>query len=226
MSNRKHLSITEIFQLIGDIFVDLLKKPPDYYDSLVNKGMTKLQPITEKLLFISGDVAKELHSEEINPVHLIISMLCIQESDAYNTLNDSDIVERKLLPFVKSRSNLELDHPYTGIPDISEDCKQVLIHTVEIAREKNHRFIGTAHILIGLMRFESEEINQILEHFDVQAKDIVKQAEYYLADDNTYERKLSLELIEQVNSITHRKIRIKQGLQSFGFGQSTKQGDE
>lgn len=147
------------------------------------------------------ELAENFKSREINIVHVLLGMTMTrsENTDAFNTLHDYDIIEAKLSPFIKSKKTSfmpEADGDVTFL-DLSDDVKRMLEFSIDTARRKGHLHIATGHLLIGLMRLESEIIDEILAHFDVQKKDITKRAEYYFDDAESSEQQMMKKQIEQ-----------------------------
>lgn len=91
----------------------------------------------------------------------------------------------------------ELEPPDSSHLLLSDSIKKVLELSVGSAREQGLFFIGTASLVVGIMRLESENINTILAHFDVQRQDIIEQAESYALKDDNFEKQSSHEYLAQ-----------------------------
>lgn len=213
--------IESIFEFLSEFIIYVLGIAIDHND-LVSK-MKRFDDPARDVLRFSSAVASEKLSDEITLVHLLIGMLRAKNSDACNTLEDFGIIESKLAPFNTTSSEHRVSGEGNYSPELSENIKRILELSVQIARKQGQSVISTSQLLIALVQYESDTVIDILKHFDVQAKDIVKRAEFYLADESTYEHSL----IRQQNSILGRSLKaertkqkIKSRLQSWGLIES------
>lgn len=156
------------------------------------KTMERFINTSRQVLLISQTIAEDFKAQEITISHIFLAMTRLETCEAYLALTDFDIIDTKLTPFIKSKQK-PLD--MVGSLDLSADTKKMLELAVDTARRKGHHYIGTAHMLIGILRLDSEEINALLEHFDVETKEILKRAEYYLDHANSIEQQEAQQLL-------------------------------
>ncbi len=199
------------------------------HDFLIHNKMARFVESARDILIYAQMNAIDLSSKEVKPVHILFGMTRAKKSHAKTVLSDFDIIESKLLPFIKSKqipdeTVVNVDNAY-----LSEEVSLILERSVSLAREQGFSVIGTGHLLIALMEDESEIITEILKHFDIQSKDITKRAEYYLNDEATYEYKTIAKQTSEIHDAflyEERKNQIKSRLRNFAFGIPNKQKDE
>lgn len=221
----------KIFRLLSDLLFALVETfiSSVTYDDTPSGKMGRFTKPALDILTFSKIIALELSDEVITLHHLWIVMTRTKDSDAYNTLEDFDIIESKLLPFLSMK---QIDKGSADISqqlDLSENYVKVLELSVDIARKRNQSVISSSALLIGLIQFDSEAVKIVLNHFEVEAKEIIKRADYHLSDSSSYEHtfiKSQVSRLQVASKYQQRKKRIKSTLQSFGFGQSTEQDDE
>lgn len=139
------------------------------------------------ILSLSQEVTEEFEAYMITPAHMLLGMTRATDTDARDILAEFDIIASKLAPFVKAKQAPAQPDNAPEI-ELSDDIKRTLEMSVDTARRRNDHFIGTPHLLIGLLRSKIESIDTILHHFDVEEKAIIKFAESYMDEDNAPER--------------------------------------
>lgn len=152
--------------------------------------MERFTDSSRLILTLTENVAKEFNSSKIMPVHLLLAMTRAPETDAFLALDDYHIVESKLLPFVKIKRPPQAKN--ADVIELSDTVKRMLELSVVSAREHGHFWIGSGHMLVGLMRYEKDDmITDVLEHFAVRRKDINQRASEYLKDYESLDPKIT-----------------------------------
>jgi|GEM_PF-6938539 len=134
------------------------------------------------ILLLTQEVTEEFGLFEITPSHLLLGMTRATDTYACEILAEFDIISSKLAPFVKAKQPPAPTTDFPESPQLSDDIKRILEVSVDAARRRNDHFIGTPHLLMGLLRCQLESIETILHHFDVESKAIIKFTESYLDD--------------------------------------------
>jgi len=116
-----------------------------------------------KVLALSRDESARLHHEYVGTEHLLLGLLREGEGVAFEVLQklDADLtgisetVERTLK---RGRDDVKIgpDRPYTS------RAKKVLELAMAEAREQHHSYVGTEHLLLGLLREEKGIAAQVL----------------------------------------------------------------
>jgi hypothetical protein len=115
-----------------------------------------------KVLAMSREESIRLGHEYVGTEHILLGLLREAESAAVTVMRnlevDLDAVQAKILKVVK-RGNLppgERDLPYTT------RAKVVLELAMSEARELQHRYVGTEHLLLGMLREQKGIAAQVL----------------------------------------------------------------
>lgn len=155
---------------------------------MANK-VERFTPIARKLLSYAQELTEEFGNNTISVEFFFLAMTVHKNTNAFIVLDEFDIVETKLRPFIRGKFFSQLDPLAKNIQvlDLSDESKEVLQLAVNSAGKQELSFVGTASILIGMLRLESDNIDTTLKHFDVQRKDIIKRAEYYAVQEDTLE---------------------------------------
>lgn len=147
------------------------------------KTEERFTPVARRLLSISQELAEELRCQLIEPEFILLAMTHLENTDAYHILDDFDIIRSKLQPYLEKTIFPEFTDTFdSNLPhiDLAHTTIKVLELSVEFARGFGIHYISSVGLLIGLMRIESENMDKILAHFDVQRKDVIKLAKSML----------------------------------------------
>lgn len=162
------------------------------------------------ILNLTEEVAKEFNSSKIVPVHLLLAMSRAPETDAFLALDDYHIIESKLLPFVKIKrppQAMKADNV-----ELSDAIKRILELSLDSARQHEHFWIGSGHLLIGLLGYEKDDlIGDVLDHFAVHRVDIIQRTGEYLSDYASPEQKLTehQQAVLQPGKVSHETISLR-----------------
>jgi hypothetical protein len=119
-----------------------------------------------KTLMFSREEASRLHHEYVGTEHLLLGLLREGEGVASTVIAsrniDPDAIRAKVEEIIKAGSTSNPtgpDLPYTS------RAKKVLEFSMLAARDLEHAYVGTEHILLGLLREEKGVGGQVLMSF-------------------------------------------------------------
>lgn len=156
------------------------------------KNLESFTPIARQTVTVAEELAKVLKIKLITTELLLLALASIEDSDAFNALDDCDIIASKLRPFLETTvfPKLEKSDSDSYQLDLTADVRKVLELSVDSARRQGVYYISTAHLLIGMMRLNRENINTILAHFDVKRQDVIELADAHARKSDTPEKDL------------------------------------
>ncbi len=139
-----------------------------------------------KVLSLARDEAGRLHHDYIGSEHILLGLIREGEGVAAAVLSqiglDLDTIRIKVEELVKpGGSTLTIgDVPYTSV------AKKVLEYAIEEARAMKHSYVGTEHLLLGLLREDSGMAAKVLSALGVNAE-IVRQETLKLLGGESFE---------------------------------------
>jgi len=119
------------------------------------------------ILQMAREEATRLHHEYVGTEHILLALIREGEGVAAAVLTnlnvDLEVVQQKIEETVKKGRTViaRTDLPYTS------RAKKVLELAMSEARELNHSYVGTEHLLLGLLREEKGIAAQVLEDVGV-----------------------------------------------------------
>ena len=123
-----------------------------------------------KVLSLARDEAGRLHHDYIGSEHILLGLIREGEGVAAAVLSqiglDLDTIRIKVEELVKpGGSTLTIgDVPYTSV------AKKVLEYAIEEARAMKHSYVGTEHLLLGLLREDSGMAAKVLSSLGINAE--------------------------------------------------------
>src|ERR1043165_2562486 len=125
-----------------------------------------------KVLAMAREEAARLHHEYVGTEHILLGLIREGEGVAAAVLQnlsvDLDEIQQKIEETVKKGKAAQAtgpDLPYTS------RAKKVLELAMAEARELNHSYVGTEHLLLGLLREEKGIAAEVLGQLGVSLED-------------------------------------------------------
>src|SRR5690349_13240785 len=114
-----------------------------------------------KVLTMAREEAARLHHEYVGTEHILLGLLREGDGVAAEVLRNLNVeledIQQKIEETVKKgKAPQATDQPYTS------RAKKVLELAMGEAREMNHSYVGTEHLLLGLLREEKGIAAQVL----------------------------------------------------------------
>lgn len=136
-------------------------------------------------------LAVELDSTDINPEHLLLSLLLQKGSIGGEVLRKSSMSGEELRRVLKLADDLDsfgmeleedlvTDKDDDDTPKLSADSKRVIEKAVLTANINEHKYVGTEHLLAGLLQIGSPAIAAVLAEQHVNASELQTQIEEIL----------------------------------------------
>ena len=114
----------------------------------------KFQRFTERarrVMHFAQEEAQRLQHNYIGTEHILLGLVREGEGVAAKVLKSFDVDIEKVRQAVEQIIKRG-DHPVSGEVGLTPRAKKVIEMAVDEARHLNHHFIGTEHLLLGLLR--------------------------------------------------------------------------
>jgi ATP-dependent Clp protease ATP-binding subunit ClpC len=116
-----------------------------------NERFVKFNEQVRKVLGLAQEEAQRFNHTYIGTEHLLLGLIRLGDSTAARVLRSLDVELGKVqsaLEFVLAQSR----HQIASKIGLTAGAKKVIELTVVEARGLNHKYIGTEHVLLGLIR--------------------------------------------------------------------------
>lgn len=141
---------------------------------MANNKMERFTQRARRVLSIAQEAAEELKHSTIDTEHILLGLVREEGGIAGHVLRASGVEQQKVQELVE-----ELTHATprkAGMTaELSPDTKRVLEMGVDEARQLGHHYIGTEHILLGLLRFQSGVGIDVLKRLNLSLEEIRDQ---------------------------------------------------
>ncbi len=116
----------------------------------------------QKVIVLAQKESRKLNHDYVGTEHILLGLLSLNEgvaAEALKTLGvEKDKLRRRIIEMVGEGDNILL----SGERPMTPRAKRVLSLAVKEANELGHNFVGTEHILLGLIREEEGVANRVL----------------------------------------------------------------
>lgn len=129
-----------------------------------------LQRFTErarKVMGFANQQAQHSHHEYIGPEHLLLGIVEEGNGIAASILKELDVDLTLLRKEIEQLTPPGADSAVIAKLPQTPQLKKVLDHAVEQARKMHHNYVGTEHLLLGLLLEPDTIAAQALAHFNV-----------------------------------------------------------
>src|SRR5215211_3083222 len=136
-------------------------------------GMERFTQRARRVLSLAHQEAERSRNNNIGTEHLLLGLMDEEGGVAGRVLRElgmtSDRVHEVIRRVTSSSSSFDPNRV-----ELAAETQQVLEHAVDEARRLGHHYIGTEHILLGLVRVDSTAL-EVLRRLGVTAEQIRRQ---------------------------------------------------
>ena len=127
-----------------------------------------LTPRAQKIInILAQEEAKRLNHDKLNPEHILLGLIRQADGIAIETLKSLGVDLGDLRRDIESSIQKSRGIMLLGEVPPSPRVEKILRYSAEESKSLGHTYIGTEHILLGILREENSKAAMILEHRDV-----------------------------------------------------------
>lgn len=130
---------------------------------------------TKQVIKLAKREALKLNHSYLGTEHLVLGLMKLGQGIAVNVLRNLNIEYDTLLAEVELVVGYGPEIQVYGDPALSGKCKKCFELANEEALALHHNYVGTEHLLLGLIRLQDSAAAQILENLGVNLKEIRKE---------------------------------------------------
>src|SRR6266478_2054682 len=125
-----------------------------------------------KVMQLANQEAQRLNHEYIGTEHILLGLVKEGSGVAANVLKNLDIDLRKIRLEVEKIVQSGPDMVTMGKLPQTPRAKKVIEYSIEEARNLNHNYVGTEHLLLGLLREQEGVAAQVLMNLGLKLEDV------------------------------------------------------
>jgi predicted nucleotide-binding protein len=141
-------------------------------------GMERFTQRARRVLSFAHQEAERARNNYIDPEHLLIGLIDEEGGVAGRVLRELGPTPESVRKTVKQITSSSASFDPSRV-ELAADTQQVLEYSVEEARRLGHHYIGTEHILLGLVRVEGTAM-EVLRRLDITADQIRRQTRHVM----------------------------------------------
>lgn len=136
-------------------------------------GMERFTQRARRVLSFAHQEAERAHHNTIGPEHLLLGLMDEEGGMAGRVLRELGITVERLRAVIHNVTSVS-SHFDPNRVELGVQTQQVLENAVDEARRLGHHYIGTEHILLGLVQVDSTAM-EVLRRLGVNADQIRRQ---------------------------------------------------
>lgn len=135
-------------------------------------GMERFTQRARRVLTLAHQEAERLRQSTINTEYLLLGLIEEEGGVASRVLRDLGLEPERVREIVE---NLSTVGESTGKIELSPGVQEVLESAIEEARRMGHHYIGTEHLLLGLLHSSEGQAAEVLRRLGVTPEQIRRQ---------------------------------------------------
>jgi ATP-dependent Clp protease ATP-binding subunit ClpC len=143
--------------------------------------MERFTQRARRVLSLAQEEAERLRYNYIGTEHLLLGLIREEGGVAGRVLRELGLEPRRVADLVERMAGPGQRMPFSKI-DLSPGTKRVLELAVDEARRMGHHYIGTEHILLGLVRQNEGIAIDVLRHFGITPEQVRRQVRQVLQE--------------------------------------------
>src|SRR4051812_41252331 len=125
-----------------------------------------------KVMQLANQEAQRFNHEYIGTEHILLGLVKEGSGVAANVLKNLDVDLRKIRLEVEKIVQSGPDMVTMGKLPQTPRAKKVIEYSIEEARNLNHNYVGTEHLLLGLLREQEGVAAQVLMNLGLKLEDV------------------------------------------------------
>jgi len=125
-----------------------------------------------KVMQLANQEAQRFNHEYIGTEHILLGLVKEGSGVAANVLKNLDIDLRKVRTEVEKLVQAGPEMVTIGKLPQTPRAKKVIDYSIEEARNLNHNYVGTEHLLLGLLREQEGVAAQVLMNLGLKLEDV------------------------------------------------------
>lgn len=118
-----------------------------------------------RILLGAGDEAERLQNQAIEPTHLFLAMLRVENSVAYRTLAELKVDYDRVLVVAQATNPGEPSAP--DKLDLAPETKRLMETALQIARKRGDNDIGSEHLLLAVAKGEDKSVRFLMRQINL-----------------------------------------------------------
>ena len=156
-----------------------------------------------KVMQLANQEAQRLNYEYIGTEHILLGLAKEGDGVAANVLKNLNVDLRRVRLEVEKIVQAGPDPVHPGKLPQTPHARKVIEYSIEEARKLEHKYVGTEHLLLGLLREQEGVAAQVLVNMGLRLQDVREEVLELLGQtiDQAKEDETSVELPVEIQQI-------------------------
>ena len=146
-------------------------------------GMERFTARARRVLSLAHQEAERLNQEKVGTEHLLLGLIQEDGGVASRVLHDLGMEDDRIQEIIERLTDRNIEKP-TQI-ELGADTQLVLESAIEEARRMGHHYIGTEHLLLGLVNANTGLSVDVLKKLGLTAEQIRRQTRRVLQENSS-----------------------------------------
>lgn len=131
----------------------------------------------KNVLARSITLASTMHHKHVEPVHMFLSISQENGSIAFEILQKNEILEKKIIECLEDKISIEHEEKsdQKTLPNLCNQAKKVIEKAMVLAYKEGHTYVGTEHLLFGLLSIKDANLSTLIKALRIVKKDLLAQ---------------------------------------------------
>jgi hypothetical protein len=143
--------------------------------------MERFTQRARRILSLAQEAAEALKHNVIDTEHMLVALVREEGGVAGRVLHNLNVETKRVEELIEELSQAKAFTPISTL-DLSSGTKKLLELAVDEARRMGHHYIGTEHLLLGLVRQSDSVAIEILKRLGVSPEEVRRQTRRVLQE--------------------------------------------
>ncbi len=148
-------------------------------------GMDRFTPRAKQVLALAHQEAEQLQAESIATEHILLGLILEENGIARRVLSELGLEAKRVRDIVEMFTGHGTASG--GYLELSVGAQQVLEYALQEAKKMGHHFVGTEHLLLGLIQSDQGYANEVLHKLGLTSEQIRRQVHRVLQENHPVE---------------------------------------
>ncbi|MCK5106625.1 MAG: ATP-dependent Clp protease ATP-binding subunit, partial [Elusimicrobiales bacterium] len=146
---------------------------------------TRFTERAQRVILIAQEEAKRLNHDYVGTEHILLGLVALGEGVSAQVLANLNVDIRKVRSEIEKIVGTGDNMMLLGEIPFTPRAKKVLEYAVEEAQHMGHTYIGTEHILMGLIREEEGVAARVLDNLGLKLETVREEVMNLLSENET-----------------------------------------
>ncbi len=143
---------------------------------------TRFTERAQRVILIAQEEAKRLNHDYVGTEHILLGLVALGEGVSAQVLTNLNVDIRKVRSEIEKIVGTGDNMMLLGEIPFTPRAKKVLEYAVEEAQHMGHTYIGTEHILMGLIREEEGVAARVLDNLGLKLETVREEVMNLLSE--------------------------------------------